>query len=409
MKLRWFGRLALALFASLALGLGMTACGGGTIAYLWVVGQQYNQIAGFKVDDFTGNLTQVPHEPFASQGSNPVTLVVKPGGRYVYVLNQGTLPSSCSSAATCTVHWTGSGISEFSVGGDGTLTFQQHYDSQGYQPVWLQFDGSGSYLYVLDKYSQSGDGNGSITVFSVDPTTGRLTLVLNTQSIPPGSAAPTYFEVGASPLMMKSTGSCLYTVNSADQSITPFAESSGGQLTTTTTGKIATSASGISSINGNGTYIILTDAVNNTIIPYTIGGSNCALNILNGGIKANSAGTSNPTNTLISNNNRYLYVLNQSTTNTTVTQPFSSISGFLIDASSGLTELTGSPYSVDSGPVCAVEDPTNKYLFISDRNAGAVTGKIFDPNTGQLSQLSRGSTFSATGLAGCLAISGAVQ
>lgn len=401
MKLSWFGRLALALFASLALGLGMTACGGGTVAYLWVVGQQYNQIAGFKVDDFTGNLTQVPHEPFASQGANPVMLVVKPGGRYVYVLNQGTGDTAKSNGA-------GAGIAEFSVGGDGTLTFQQSYQSQGFNPLWLQFDGTGSYLYVLDKYSPSGDGNGSVTVFSVDATTGRLTLVLNTQSIPPGAAAPTYFEVGASPLMMKSTGSCLYTVNQADQSITPFAESNGGQLTTTTTGKILTSASGISSINGNSTYIVLTDAVSNTIIPYTIG-SSCALNILNGGIKANAAGTSNPTNTLISNNNRYLYVLNQSTTNTTVTQPFSSISGFLIDATSGLTALTGSPYSVDSGPVCAVEDPTNKYLYISDRNAGAVTGKIFDPNTGQLSQLSRGSTFSATGLAGCLAISGAVQ
>ena len=66
MKLSWFGRLALALFASLALGLGMSACGGGTIAYLWVLGQQFNQIASFKVDDFTGNLTQTPHEPFAN-------------------------------------------------------------------------------------------------------------------------------------------------------------------------------------------------------------------------------------------------------------------------------------------------------------------------------------------------------
>ncbi len=56
-----------------------------------------------------------------------------------------------------------------------------------------------------------------------------------------------------------------------------------------------------------------------------------------------------------------------------------------------------------------VEDPTNKYMYISDHNAGQVTGKIFDPNTGELSALSRGSTFSATGLATCLTISGAVD
>src|SRR5215467_13716969 len=99
MKLSWFGRLALALFASLALGLGMSACGGGTIAYLWVLGQQYNQIASFKVDDFTGNLTQTPHQPFASQGSNPVTILVKAGGRFVYVRSEehtSELQSPCN-------------------------------------------------------------------------------------------------------------------------------------------------------------------------------------------------------------------------------------------------------------------------------------------------------------------------
>src|ERR1700744_1385830 len=128
MKLSWFGRLSLALFASLALGLGMTACGGGTIAYLWVLGQQYNQIAAFKVDDYTGNLTQAPHEPFSSGGSTPVMLVVKPGGRYIYVLNQGTYNASTGTQS-------GAGIVEFSVGGDGSLTLLQTYQSQGFVPL----------------------------------------------------------------------------------------------------------------------------------------------------------------------------------------------------------------------------------------------------------------------------------
>ncbi len=99
MKLSWFGRLALALFASLALGLGMSACGGGTIAYLWVAGTQYNQIAAFKVDDYTGNLTQAPHQPFAARVPIPLMLLVKTGGRYLYVLNQGSgdTPTSNSS------------------------------------------------------------------------------------------------------------------------------------------------------------------------------------------------------------------------------------------------------------------------------------------------------------------------
>ncbi len=83
------GRWSMALFASLALGLGMTACGGGTIGYMWVLGQEYNQVAGFKVDQYSGNLTEVPGSPFSSNGSVPVSIVIKSGGRFVYVINQG--------------------------------------------------------------------------------------------------------------------------------------------------------------------------------------------------------------------------------------------------------------------------------------------------------------------------------
>lgn len=424
MKLSWFGRLALALFASLALGLGMSACGGGTIAYLWVLGQQYNQIASFKVDDYTGNLTQTPHQPFSAQGSNPVTILVKAGGRFVYVLNQGTeptsLPPTCtSSAAACHLHWTDSGVSVFAVGGDGSLNYLEHYDSQGYDPQWMQFDPTNSYVYILDKYNlnyqpdptkPNYDVNGSLTAFSIDPTTGRLTLVQNTQSVPPNSPAPTYWEVGQNPLQTKQAGACMFTVNTADQSITPYSIGSGGQLVNVTTGKISTGANTISSINSNGSYVILTDNGNNTIIPYSVG-SNCTLSLALGGVTANQPGTSNPTYSFISSNGKFLYILNQSTTNTTPTQSASSITGFLIQANTGLANnyITGSPFTVDSGPVCMVQDPTNKYLYVSAHNSGQVTGKLFDPSTGALSQLTRGSTFSATGLATCLAISGAVD
>jgi hypothetical protein len=56
-----------------------------------------------------------------------------------------------------------------------------------------------------------------------------------------------------------------------------------------------------------------------------------------------------------------------------------------------------------------VEDPTNQYVYISNHNDGTVTGKTFNSTTGELAQLSKGSTFAASGLAGCLAISGAID
>ena len=136
MKLSRIGRISMALVVTVAMGLGMTACGGGTIGFMWVLGTQYNQIAGFKIDDFTGNLTTIPHSPFPSGGTNPVSLVVKPGGRYLYVINKGTaITPDSQGGVSCQTGAGGGVIAEFAVGGQGVLTFQQSFQSQGCNPV----------------------------------------------------------------------------------------------------------------------------------------------------------------------------------------------------------------------------------------------------------------------------------
>jgi hypothetical protein len=56
-----------------------------------------------------------------------------------------------------------------------------------------------------------------------------------------------------------------------------------------------------------------------------------------------------------------------------------------------------------------VEDPSNQYVYTSNNNDGSVTGKFINSNTGQLSDLSRGSVFHASGLETCLAVSGNVD
>lgn len=425
MKLSLVGRWSMALFASLALGLGMTACGGGTIGYMWVLGQQYNQIAGFKVDEYTGNLTQIIGAPFASNGSVPVSLVIKSGGRYVYVINQGTGGSSAKAGA-------GQTIALYSVGGDGTLTFQQSYQSQGFVSQWAQMDTSGTYLYVLDKYAPgkdptSGlynaantDGNGSITVFASDPNTGRLSLVTNAQTQVAGVNTP-FWEVGPAPIMTKAQGGCLFTVNTGTtngtQTITPLSVGANGQLIFETTGNITVNSTtstptNLTSITGEGSYIFLTDAANNVLYGYSQGGA-CGLNALNGGttnLATYFPKTSNPVYTLIDTTGKYLYVLNQSSTSTITTTSYSTISPFSINPSNQeLQPIGSSTYTVGSGPVCMVEDPTSQYVYASSHNDGAVTGKSINSTTGELAPLSKGSTFTAAGLSGCLAISGAIN
>jgi hypothetical protein len=428
MKLSRIGRVSMAFVVSVAMGLGMTACGGGTIGYMWVLGTQYNQIAGFKIDDFSGNLTQVVHSPFTSGGADPVSLVVSTGGRFVYVINHGlatgaTLPSGSESLPCGTT----GGISLFSVGGQGILTFQQCFSSQGSNPVWATKDSTGGFLYVLDSVGPGAVCSGpdatatscygDITVFAIAPDTGRLSLVINqTIKDPTTQAQLTYFPVGNTPTMLTVAGGCVFTLNSGlsesptGPNVTPYAVGTAGQLTQTANSTLPISpATRPTSILTGGTTVFVTDAGTNQILPFAVGTATaCSLNPVTGGAVANLPFTSNPVYSLVDSQSHYLYVVNQSSTNSTV--PNSSLSAFNLQTTpyQMIPDGTNNPYAVGSAPVCMVEDPSNQYLYTSNGD-GTVTGKLLDRSTGRLSALTRGSTFQAVGQATCLAVSGNVD
>jgi len=403
MTLSRFGRISKAFVASVAIGLGITACSGGTIGYMWVLGTQYNQIAGFKIDDFTGNLTATVNSPYSSGGTNPVALVVKPGGRFLFVINKGNATVAGN-------------IAVFSIGDDGILTYEQTYSSAGSVPVWAATDGTGNYLFVLDQQSPdyATTGNGDITVFGIDGTTGRLQLVPNQSVKNAAGQQLNYFEVGKTPTTFRvGGGGCVYTLDSGDQTIFPYSVGSSGQLVLPVNSVLKTGAVNITSINVSGSSIYVTDAqtgsVPGLIYPYTAG-TNCSLAVQQGGAIANLPLTSDPVYSLTDSKSKYLYVVNHSTTNSQNAN--SSISAFTIDPTTGrlqgLSDVAN-PYAVGNGPVCMVEDPSSQYVYTSNYIDGTVTGKVINQNTGQLSDLTRGSVFPAVGLATCLTVSGVVD
>ena len=55
------------------------------------------------------------------------------------------------------------------------------------------------------------------------------------------------------------------------------------------------------------------------------------------------------------------------------------------------------------------EDPSNQYIYTSNYNDGTVTGFALNATSGELSDLTKGSTFTAVGKASCLAISGSIN
>jgi len=228
--------------------------------------------------------------------------------------------------------------------------------------------------------------------------------------------------------MSKSQGGCLYTVNggynaSGTQTVTPYSIGGSGQLIYTTTGNITIPQSttgvltNITSINGAGSYIFLTDAASNILYGYSSTGA-CNLTALNGGytnLATLFPNTSDPTYSFIDNSGTKVYVANNSTTSTQPTTPFSSLSALTLNTTNNqLQPIIGSPYPVGSGPTCIVEDPSSQYLYTSNYNDGTVTGFAINGGsgvggTGELSQLTKGSKFTAVGKASCLAISGSVD
>ena len=411
MKLSRIGRISQALVVSMALVLGMSACGGYTVGFMWVLGTQYNQIAGFKIDDYTGNLTRMINSPYSSAGTNPVSISVRVGGNFVFVANKGTSVAACDG-----------NISVFSVGNDGVLTFQQSYSPPGCGPVWVSSDNTGSYLYVLMQQSPNyaSSGNGAIDVYQVDGATGRLQIVPNQLIKNAQGQQLNYFEVGKVPTMMRVSGSCVFALDSADQTIFPYGIGTSGQLTVQSNSLIQTGGTNITSINVSGSNVYLTDAApvaatstnpgstGGSIRVYTIG-SGCSLSAQADGVVNNLAGTANPVYSMTDSKSKFLYVLNQGTTNSN--NPNSTISAFVIQSTGTLVPISDpqNPYSVGSGPLCMAEDPSNQYIYTSNNFDGTVTGKFINQNTGQLSTLSRGSSFQATGQATCLAISGNVD
>jgi 6-phosphogluconolactonase (cycloisomerase 2 family) len=392
------------------MGLGMTSCGGGTVGFMWVLGTQNHNIGGFKIDDYTGNLTGIVGSPFDSGGTNPVMLTLKSGGRFLYVLNAGDSSGQKGN------------IELFSVGGDGVLSPQNSFTSQGTFPVWITTDTTGNYLFELDQRAPDYDGvtdfNGSITAWSLDPNTGRASLITNAQVKNAQGTQLTYFEVGKTPIQMRATSSCIYTLDSGDQTIFPYAlGSANGQLTQPTNSTLALGTTNATSVNIGGSYIYVTDAGSSaavgapgTVLPFTTG-SNCSLSTVTGGKTPNLTTASYPIQTInyTAGGNSFFYVLNHSTP--TTNGGLGSISGFDVTPGTGeLTQLpaqtaSNNPYNVGKGPVCFAIDPTNQYIYTSDQTSSTVTGSRLSSQYGTLSSLTRGNTFPTVGAPSCLVIS----
>jgi 6-phosphogluconolactonase (cycloisomerase 2 family) len=453
MKFKKFGKALLLSALSAGIVLGVTSCAQSyTVGYLYVTGTDTSNpgagfVSGFRIDHNTGKLTSINGMPVSSGGDNPVRAVLLDGRTFLYVLNRGTNPTTgsiCTTDHPCSNY----NITQFSVGANGSLTAQQVYCAiqtggctkpilQGINPTRLIADSTGTHLYVLDHDSVGADGKtpatasnpntncavalstttcGDITAFSVDSTTGLLSLIQNSGTVVNGQDL-TYFPVPSNPVDFTISGGyifTLYATTNAGVDSTTGAYTGGSWVFpytyTSTSGLLTTASSGIANLGisegtaivTGGSYIYVLDneapstnptGASSQILAYTVSsGGTGALQLANNGVIADDVSASDPVYLTVDSTNKWFYVINDAPAAPNKGLADSDIAGYVINTTYDPTEISGSPFGTGSGPQCLVEDPSNQFFYEANFVSQNVTGQKLDNNAGVLAPFSQSYT-----------------
>jgi 6-phosphogluconolactonase len=435
MRFTKFGKALLVCALSVGVAMAIASCVESyTVGFLYVTGTVTAQpsgngiISGFKIDHNTGFLTPINGMPISSGGANPVRAALLPGSRFLYVLNRGA-NSSGSSDCTTADPCHNANITQFAVGGNGILTPQETFFSQGINPVRLIADTSGNYLFVLDhdspdNYANNGASKngctlalgagvttcGDVTVFQINPTTGRLQLVVNAQVTSAGGQALPYFPVPVDPIDFTLSSGYILALSGTPTTgdfVFPYTyNSSNGQLTVSQNAKQQLNIHDANAIVTGTGYVFVLDnepitvngsvASQSQVLPYSIG-NNGALQAEPDGSVPDDPAQSNPVQLLVESKGKWVYVANDGNNNTTSGAAQSGITGYVIESPFQLVEIPGLPFGSGAGPQCIVEDPSNQFIYTANYDDSSVTGKALDENSGVLNDLPKTSTFSLSG------------
>lgn len=398
MTLKKMGRGALASIVSLAMGLGLTACGRDyTVGYVYVTTASGTSglINGYKVDYQQGYLTQLANSPLPTGGKNPVTLVASPDHLSVYV-----------------VHRDDSNVVHFLVGSDGKLYPQKTYSILGSFATDASIDAAGKFLYVTytyqntilpngtqqQLYTPANPGPGGVTIFPIN-SNGTLgapsTFALGRNPVKISATSPNHFVYVIAQDSATSNNLFAFSQNSTTGALTPLpgVTINGGNVVSTGFPSGNTPAGIIADASGNHLYV--TDQVLNDVMGYTIGANGVPT------LVASATTDAGPTGMTIDGSGKYLFV---------AANAAGAVDGYTFGSSGEPVRSTvSSSVQVGTGPTClgmigapTSGEPTHGiYLYTSNSLSNSVSGNQMDASTGRLFQVQR-TPFSANALPSCL-------
>jgi len=121
--------------------------------------------------------------------------------------------------------------------------------------------------------------------------------------------------------------------------------------------------------------------------PFTLG-TGGALQAEPGGATPDDPTLSNPIYIMIESKGKFLYVANQGNDVQGPTAD-SGISGYFVNTAPAyqLSFIADEPFGSGAGPQCIVEDPSDQFIYEADQYDSTVTGRVVNPETGDLTEL----------------------
>ncbi|HLX82344.1 MAG TPA: beta-propeller fold lactonase family protein [Terriglobales bacterium] len=335
-----------ALCFTLALTLMFAACGSGSKATTpaFVVAANYTSGANievFSIDPTSAALTAASGSPYNFGLTGPDgAIVTHPNGKWVYVCDWESTNvvalavDNTSGAATQTNNAADTGACDWSAS--------------------MTITPAGKYIYTADF-------NSNVTAFSVDSTTGALTVIGS-----PTTAA------GQTMNMITASDSYVYGADEVDN-IYIMKIGSDGSLGTPT---VFAGTQRVDSIAVDRSQKFLYTAGSSGtgygLQGYSIGSDGSLTSL---GSQVIPSGATGISQMAFSGDNKFMYAADGST----------GIRGFSFSATGAITELTGSPFSNTANSANSVAmDPTGKVL-VSDNNCSDLYSWTRDTSTGLLS------------------------
>jgi 6-phosphogluconolactonase len=326
------------LAALVLLTAALTACGGSSNGKkIYVVGLGTPNVQIFGASS-SGGLTADTTD-LAGTGSRPDAIILTRHFAYVLDSTGGAQPG---------------GISEYTIGGSGTLsaartaqalsttTVTSTPPKTGLNPLSMVMDSNGKFVFVANQ------GSNSISVFSVDGGTGLLTEI---------TGSP--FATPAGPSALAMTGTTLFVANQGAGTVSVYAvDQASGNLTQAAGSPFAAGTSPTAlDVDSSGKFLYVADQATNSVLAFAVAGS--SLSAISGSPIA--AGTAPVSVRVVGSS---VYVANSGSGN---------VSGYSIGGSGALTAISGSPFSAGTNPAYIASGNSGGLVFVANQGSDNIS------------------------------------